>query len=334
MPRQARLDVPGLLYHIISRGIERREIFIDKYDYDDFISRLERAKEKAPTQILAWALMPNHFHLLLRAGRLGVASFMRSLMTGYATAFNRRHRRAGHLFQNRYKSIVCDEDAYGKELVRYIHLNPLRAKMVRTLGELKLFPWCGHGVLMGTWKAPWQETEEVLGWFSDTVGEARRRYEHFVEEGVAQGRRADLVGGGLRRSLGNCPIPLKGLREMYDERILGLGAFVESVLKSAEEKDAARHVVLRAGITLEQAAERIAKVFGVPTDSLKRRGRPAAVSNAKAVWIYAGVELFGKTGHEMARRTQMSDVAAGKARLRGERLYFENHFNRVFEQVN
>jgi REP element-mobilizing transposase RayT len=114
MPRQPRLDAPGLLHHIIARGIERRPIFTDREDYDDFLTRLPVALEKSRNQVLAWTLMPNHFHLLIRSGNGGVVDLMRRLMTGYAGTFNRRHRRAGHLFQNRYKSIVCEEDSYLK----------------------------------------------------------------------------------------------------------------------------------------------------------------------------------------------------------------------------
>ncbi len=111
MPRQARIDSPGLLHHIISRGIERREIFKSLYDYQDFLNRIETCIQKSPNQILAWALMPNHFHLLIRTGIGGMTRFMRRLLSGYAISFNTRHKRVGYLFQNRYKSIVCEEDA-------------------------------------------------------------------------------------------------------------------------------------------------------------------------------------------------------------------------------
>lgn len=126
-PGQARLDAPGLLHHIMARGIERRAIFLDKIDYAGFLQRLEISLGKSPNQVLAWALMPNHFHLLIRSGSGGVPALMRRLMTGYAAAFNHRHRRAGPLFQNRYKSIICEEEPYLLELVRCIPLNPLRA---------------------------------------------------------------------------------------------------------------------------------------------------------------------------------------------------------------
>ena len=125
MPRQARIDAPGALHHIIARGIERRRIFRTRKDYLDFIDRLSSLLDSTGTRCYAWALIPNHFHLLLKTGSVPIATVMRRLLTGYAVSFNNRHCRHGHVFQNRYKSILCQEETYLKELVRYIHLNPL-----------------------------------------------------------------------------------------------------------------------------------------------------------------------------------------------------------------
>jgi len=130
MPRKARIDAPGALHHIIVRGIDRRSIFIDDADRDDFLDRLGGRLSDSKTPCFAWALMTNHLHLLLRTGAAPIATVMRRLLTGYAVSFNLRHHRHGHLFQNRYKSILCQEDPYLLELVRYIHLNPLQAGIV------------------------------------------------------------------------------------------------------------------------------------------------------------------------------------------------------------
>ncbi len=128
MPRSARLDAPGVLNHVIIRGIERREIFRDNKDKDNFLDRLEALLPETQTTCYAWALLSNHAHFLFRTEGSPLSTLMRKLLTGYAVSFNHRHKRHGQLFQNRYKSIICQEDAYLKELVRYIHLNPLRAK--------------------------------------------------------------------------------------------------------------------------------------------------------------------------------------------------------------
>ena len=110
MPRQARIDAPGALHHVMCRGIERRDIFRDTQDRRNFVERLGRAVSETATSCLAWCLMPNHFHLLLRTGQSPISGVMRRVLTGYAVTFNRKHQRSGHLFQNRYKSILCQEE--------------------------------------------------------------------------------------------------------------------------------------------------------------------------------------------------------------------------------
>src|SRR5210317_1985300 len=196
MPRQARIDAPGALHHIIIRGIERKAIFKDNADRTNFLKRLSRIVLETETVCYAWVLMTNHVHLLLKTGLAPIATVMRRLLTGYAVSFNRRHRRHGQLFQNRYKSFLCEQQLYLMELVRYIHLNPLRAtRMVTDLKALKSYRWCGHSALMGKAEAKFQDTEFVLKLFGQSFRQARRAYESYVSKGIKQGRRPDLVGG-------------------------------------------------------------------------------------------------------------------------------------------
>ncbi|MBU4001408.1 MAG: transposase, partial [Proteobacteria bacterium] len=176
MPRLSRLDTPGLLHHVMIRGIERRKIFRDDEDRENFLERLSILLPETKTLCYAWTLMPNHARFLIRSGPSGISLLMRRLLTGYAVYFNRRHRRHGQLFQNRFKSIICQEDAYLQELVRYIHLNPLRAKIVQDLNALDGYPYCGHGVLMGTAEMEWQDTEYVLEYFSRSLPNSRKKY--------------------------------------------------------------------------------------------------------------------------------------------------------------
>ena len=202
MPRTARLDTPGVLHHVMIRGIERRKIFRNNKDREDFIERLESLCPGTHTNCYAWAFIPNHAHFLFRTGTEPLSRLMRRLLTGYVIGFNHRHGRRGQLFQNRYKSIICQEETYLRELVRYIHLNPVRAGMVQTVDELRRYKYCGHSSLMGKAKRDWQDTDYVLGYFGKRKAEARKKYESFVKEGVTQGRRNELTGGGLIRSLG------------------------------------------------------------------------------------------------------------------------------------
>ncbi|MGB8335847.1 MAG: transposase [Desulfobacterales bacterium] len=164
MPRKARIDAAGALHHIIVRGIECRKIFWDDTDRDSFVKRLGQVLNETHTDCFAWALIPNHAHLLLRTGLTPISGVMRRFLTGYAVQFNRRHRRHGHLFQNRYKSILCQEDPYLMELVRYIHLNPLRAKLVADDKSLKGFSYAGHCALMDRCRHDWQNTEYIPGY--------------------------------------------------------------------------------------------------------------------------------------------------------------------------
>ena len=185
MPRKSRIDAPGALHHIIARGIDRRDIFKDDKDRDSFLERLGDILAETQTSCFAWALIPNHFHLLLKTGATPISTVMRRLLTGYAVSFNRRHRRYGHLFQNRYKSILCQEDTYLLELVRYIHLNPLRAGIVNDLRSLDKYRYCGHAVILKKRKYSWQNTGYVLRLFAKKVSPARRRYREFVKKGVS-----------------------------------------------------------------------------------------------------------------------------------------------------
>jgi putative transposase len=184
MPRQARIDAPGALHHIIVRGIERTTVFVDDIDRKNFLERLSRHLSESQTACFAWALMTNRAHLLLRTGRCPIASIMRRLLTGYAVSFNRRHSRHWHFFQNRYKSILCEEDAYLRQLVAYIHLNALRTGIVDDLSALKAYPFTGHSALMGRKARPWQDTRYVLALFGRGLSEARRITTACVQVGL------------------------------------------------------------------------------------------------------------------------------------------------------
>ncbi|RJQ63197.1 MAG: transposase, partial [Desulfobacteraceae bacterium] len=202
MPRRARIDAPGALHHIIFRGIERRNIFRDNKDRDNFLDRLGTVLSETGTPCYAWAMIPNHVHLLLKTGYAPISTVMRRLLTGHGAYFNRRHRRHGKLFQNRYKSILCQEDAYLLELVRYIHLNPLRAVLVSDLKSLDRWAYSGHSTLMGKRTSLWQDSEYVLKFFGKSLSAARKKYRAYVEEAAGEGRKPELTGGGLIRSMG------------------------------------------------------------------------------------------------------------------------------------
>lgn len=307
MPRSARIDIPNLLQHVIVRGIERRDIFFSDDDRHDFVQRLKTLLEKMDVECLAWALLSNHFHLLIRPTRTSLAAFMRRLLTGYAVTFNLRHNRSGHLFQNRYKSLVCDEDSYLLELVRYIHLNPLRAGIVSDLDALDRFPWSGHAVLMGKCSMEGQAADEVLRYFGRKIGAARRSYRIFVSDGVAQGKRRDLVG--LRVASWKAETWVPG-----DSRILGDADFTERLLAESSLKE--RITVLE---PLETIVDRFAEKFEISPRAVASRSRLPRVLNAKAAVCHAAIEA-GYSGAEVARHLGMTRSGVFTAKKRGETL--------------
>lgn len=324
MPRKARIDAPGALHHIIVRGIERRRIFYDDHDRDNFVERLGGILTETQTCCLAWALIPNHAHFLLRTGPTPISTVMRRLLTGYAVSYNRRHRRHGHLFQNRYKSILCQEDTYLLELVRYIHLNPLRAKIVKTLKKSAKYSYSGHSALMGKIQRDFQDTDYVLRLFGNKVSAARKVYETYVEKGIAQGRRSDLVGGGLIRSVGGWSA-VKVLRKMQDhmksdERILGDGDFVEAVLNRAKEGFEEHYLLEAQGYDLEKVTSRVSSVLGIEREQVWESGKHPPTVKARSLLCYWAVRKLGISATKLAKKLGISQPSVSISVKRGENI--------------
>ncbi len=309
------------------RGIERKRIFRNDLDYEAFLDRLGSLLLETETPCLAWVLMPNHIHLVLRTGCIPLSSLMRRLLTGYAVTYNRRYHRHGPLFQNRYKSVLCQEDPYLMELVRYIHLNPLRAKIVSDMDGLGRYPYSGHSALVGFRKRDWQDTDTVLEYFGTRREPAQKKYLEYVTEGVAQGRRPDLVGGGLIRSLGGWAA-VEGSRKRSgrvkgDERILGDSDFVEEVLKASEEKMQRRYELRADGFDLEMVLRKVADLLDVSPEAIKGRGRYPRVVEARSLVSYWAVRELGMEGTEVARKLGVTQPAVSQAVARGARIVEE-----------
>ncbi len=304
MSRQPRLDAPGALHHIMGRGIERTTIFRTDQDREDFLNRLADLCLDGNLIVYAWSLMPNHFHLLAQTGRQSISRTMRKLLTGYVVNFNLRHKRHGHLFQNRYKSIICEEDPYLLELTRYIHLNPLRAGIVGEMRALSQYCWAGHSAIMGRVKREWQDIDTVLTYF----GKGRKaveKYEQYVREGVAKGKRPELVGGGLIRSLGGWSQVLsfrrKGMKVASDERILGGDEFIQRLMSEAEEREKETLRLLRKVPDLPNLARTIVKGEEIAESELRSGNRKREVVRARRLFCQLAVGKMGYPGAEVAR---------------------------------
>ena len=320
MPRRARIDAPEALHHIIGRGIERRDIFSDDEDRDDFLRRLSVLIAETNTSCFAWALMSNHFHLLLQTGEESIATLMRRLLTGYAVHFNRRHNRHGALFQNRYKSLLCQKESYLLELVRYIHLNPLRAGLVKDLDALDHYGYSGHATLMRQKSNPWQDTDFVLQQFSArTLKQASKQYRAFLEQGMGK-ERPDLIGGGLRRNQKGWSDAPSGECVKGDERVLGDAKFVQRVLASADERLERRIRMRMNGYDLKRLSRYVEEMLEMPEGTVFAHGRYADIAQARSLFCYWAVKELGIKGIELAKELDLTPSAISVAIRRGERI--------------
>ncbi|MEK6742512.1 MAG: transposase [Nitrospirota bacterium] len=317
MPRRARLDATGALHHIMVRGIDKANIFRDAEDKTRFLERLGQNVQGSKCSIYAWVLMDNHVHLLFRSGKDGISAVMRKLLTWYAQYFNRKHSRKGHLFENRYKSILCDEDNYLLALVRYIHLNPIRAKVIEAMEALDRYPWTGHRVIIGKAKYEWMDTEIVLAQFGGTKRKAISEYRRFMQDGMDHGHDPQYSGGGLVRSLGGwsnvCAMRRKGQKEEVDERILGSGDFVHQVIKEAEEKSLRQMKLRRSGLTLIKIIEQECKNREITRKELESGSRRTEVSLARAEIARRGMKEIGLPAAEIARHLGVATSSITRA---------------------
>jgi len=252
--------------------------------------------------------MTNHFHLLLRPRKTLLAPFMGRLLTGYALYFNLRHNHTGHLYQNRYKSLVCEEDAYLLELVRYIHLNPLRADLVVDLAALDCYAWSGHSVIMGKSALKGQSAEEVLSLFSNEMREARKRYRLFIEDGIPQGKREDL---GSRRRLTRELLDAKN-GEPFDQRILGSGEFVRELKKRRELVEK-----LPRSLEIKEIIARVCDHLRLDPEELRLNTKASRITNARSVICFLAGRVIGHNGVEVGKQVNLRRAGVSVAADRG-----------------
>ncbi len=268
MPRHPRVHAEGVLYHVMARGNDGQKIFLGQNDCQAFLEALGVVRKRYPFYLYAYVLMSNHFHLLLEVQRSPTARILQSLLTGYVRRFNRSHRHKGHLFQGRYQAIVCDRESYLLELVRYIHLNPVRAGMVKRPGE---WPWSGHGEYLGKDKRGLIDAGPVMEELRTAA-----RYEAFVREGARESYRAEWHPGDQAPFLGS-------------ER------FVRKMAKEKAPPPVSRRV------SLGHLLKTIAREARLDPQSFKREGRTARMVEARDRFICQAVWEEGYLAAELAR---------------------------------
>src|SRR3989337_3824537 len=214
MARKPRIEFPGAFYHVVSRGNQRQNIFHDKSDHLAYLNRLEHYRKKYRVNVYAFILMSNHVHLLVETKDAPLSKFMQGIQFTYTQYYNRKYSKIGHLFQGRYKTILCDRDAYLLELVRYLHLNP--ARMRRSVDPWR-YKWSSHRGYLGEGCPVRIETRFVLGQFGKAIGQARQSYIQFMKEGLGIGHEDKYY-------------------DTIDQRLLGDEQFIEEVDRKTEGK--------------------------------------------------------------------------------------------------
>jgi putative transposase len=298
------------------RGIEKRDIFLDERDRKLFLERLSTLLKDTETLCYAWSLIPNHFHLLLMPTRFTLALLMRRLLTGYAVPFNLTHNRTGHLFQNRLKSIVCEKETYLLELIRYIHLNPIRAELVNNLKELDQYPWSGHAVLMGNRHMDGQVLGEVLRRFDQNVFSARENYRRFIADGLATGYREDFISNGLRRR-----------REIQndsaepdhsDPRVLESRTFLDNLLKSKVLREK-----INIPLSLSELVDRVSSVLHLEPTAVRRPSKARPLAEARGIICYLAIRELGHKALALGKELHLGPSGVSIALRRGESLMRE-----------
>ena len=253
MARRPRLFAPGLLYHVIVRGNQRRKTFLSGADYQAYLERLSRYRRKFGHNIHAYCLMANHVHLLVESSSEPLAKFMQGLQQSYSQYYNLRHRKTGHVFQGRYKAIVCEKDEYLLQLIRYIHLNSVRAGMVKNPEE---YDYSGHRAYLEGKATDVIDPRKVLG----IIG-GKARYQAFVRDGRKQGHKEEYY-------------------EVEDQRFLGAEGFAERLQDEHEEPGAKKRR------PLDKVVEQLGKELGTGGTELKSGDRSWPVSRARTMIAY------------------------------------------------
>jgi REP element-mobilizing transposase RayT len=291
MPRIVRIESPGSLFHIMAHSFEGKDLFVDDQDRIEFLSRFAKGLTNTGFQCYAWALMDNHYHLLVRSSELPLSKLMRSLNGGYARYYNKKHKKHGYLFQDRFKSVLCQEQDYAKELIRYIHLNPLRAGKVNSLDQLKTFAWCGHGFVLGVENAngeKFQNRQYSLCHFGANESDAIEGYLQYLAKGCID---EDIGKSGKLSAIEAAEIESSFKGKLA---VIGDKEFVKAAMEKYKENLSRKHRKADYPLVLDTISNKVCTEFGIAKNELLRRGRKNKRSDARAAFCYQShrVELI------------------------------------------
>ncbi|MBD3422187.1 MAG: hypothetical protein GF398_18905 [Chitinivibrionales bacterium] len=270
MPHMKRLEAPGALVHIMARGIDGQIIFEEGADRDFFLARMNSSLIKCGCKCFAWCLMPNHYHFLIRAGEFPLSKLLRPVNGIYARRFNKKHNRTGYLFQDRFKSVLCQDMAYAEELIRYINLNPIRAGLVKSINGLLRYEWCGHAYLLGKAKAPgdaFLNREETLRRFGANPQAAVQKYLEFLADGIEPRRLKDAGRLGQAEAF-----ELSGSKKGWPA-VIGDPEFARNAMNRHAIALHRKHRQADYPAVLDKLALETCRKFKLSIDELQRKGR-------------------------------------------------------------
>jgi len=293
MARRPRIHFSNAFYHVIARGNQRQDIFLDEKDYQRYLSYLSEYKTRYQFHLYAYALMRNHVHLLLEVEATPLSKIMQALQFRYTRYFNSQYGKVGHLFQGRYKAILCDKDAYLLELIRYIHLNPIRSKLVR---DLERYRWVSHQSYLGRKKDDLIDEDLVLSQFGRTKSVARRRYNDFIREGLNLDHQAKYY-------------------EVKDQRFLGEQEFLERI----ESKKVTDEPILFE-ISLEDIVMEVGKTVGIARDRINSLSRDRSGALGRSLAAYLARKLSGYLVKDVARYFHREPAMISQGMMKVENL--------------
>jgi REP element-mobilizing transposase RayT len=278
-----RLESPGSLAHIMARGIDGHAIFSDNNDRAAFLMRLQLCLSECGFRCLAWCLMDNHYHLMVRTTEKPLSSLMRPLNSGYARWFNEKYGRRGYLFQDRFKSVLCQDQEYARQLIRYIHLNPVRDGKVRSLALLASWKWCGHGHLLGIRSAcgkEFQDRLEALRRFGGSPKQAVAAYLSFCAEGIDE-HNLDKAGELSEVEA----IEITGSHKGWPA-VVGDHDFARQAMEHHLAVARRKHRQADYHKALAEIAKRVCAEYAITEDNLHQRGWKETRSAARSVFCY------------------------------------------------
>ena len=288
MARPLRAEVEGGLYHLIARGNNRQAIFHDMGDFQKFLFLLSSQKAKLGFYLYAYCLMSNHIHLLIERQAVPIGRIMLRLLTGYSQYYNRKYRKVGHVFQGRHKAILCQADRYLGELVRYIHLNPVRAKMVR---KAERYEWSSQRAYLGTEPDTFVDVDPVLRLFGARKAKARENFAEFVRAGARRGHMDEFYEAGRAGILGSEEFVDASIHRIWERD----SPKAKRAVRDKQEKRFRPHAILSA----------VESVLDIERDQFLGRSKAARAVRAKEALI-AAARLVGANTFELSDLTGLS----------------------------